>query len=131
MKRFSKYEWVLMISKLFDSKISWLLTISQNKLTGISSNTKDSFPSWKGRRNVIFIWNSYLNKKVCKWSLSHTRIFMNFLRDGSNYKTKIIRRRYITCIDIRENLILKHSILFKNNYSWRSKSDAFLVPLNS
>ena len=38
---------------------------------------------------------------------------VNLQRGRSFYKTKSIRRRFITCIDMHENSIIKQSILFE------------------
>ena len=40
----------------------------------------------------------------------------SYLRGRSFYKTKSIRKRFIRCVDLHENSIIKHSILFEKYY---------------
>ena len=49
----------------------------------------------------------------CSYKVKNHSINNNIVRGRSYYKTKSIRRRFITCVDVHENSIIKHSILFE------------------
>ena len=66
-------------------------------------------PTYFSSEQMVFIHAYGLMIMLCQF---HSVI----LRGRSYYKTESIRRRFITCVDLHENSIIKHSILFEKYY---------------